>query len=93
VSNENFWRTAFTQPVNTPSQPFTIGTDVIVIEAQTEEVKDAAYKDGIAEAFGAEGWTANTAETSFRSAVFSSDKLQNNFDVTYMGMQLQSMMQ
>jgi hypothetical protein len=93
VSNENFWKIAFTTPLNTPSAPFTVGTDVIVIEASSETIKDDADKSYTSDFYAGGYWMYNAVDSDLRTVVFGSGKFVNNFESTYMGIMLQSLLQ
>jgi hypothetical protein len=78
VPNENFWNTAFTIPLNTLSVPFTLGTDVVVLEAVEETIKtdtDKEFVVGLYERFKQQ----NMDETDLYTAVTGSEKTRDKF--------------
>jgi hypothetical protein len=89
VPNENFWRTAFSIPVNTPSSPFTLGTDVVVLEAVEETIKTDEDKN-----FTSDLYTNfrqyNMDKIDIRTAVTGSKKTRDNFFLTYFKLQMLS---
>jgi hypothetical protein len=87
VSNENFWSTAFTIPVNTLSSPFTLGTDVVVLEAVEETVKADTDKDFILDIY-TNFKLRDMDENDIRTAVIDSKKTQDDFYATYLKLQL-----
>jgi hypothetical protein len=87
-SNENFWRAAFFTPLETPSEPLVIGDNVLVLYPREEIIKDEAETEGI-DAFYST-WVSSGAETSLRSHFMHSDKLDDQFFMTYMQYLIQS---
>ncbi|MDR0402412.1 MAG: peptidylprolyl isomerase [Treponema sp.] len=87
ISNENFWRTAFTIPVNTPSSPFTLGTNVVVLEAVEETVKTDTDRTLTFDLY-ANFRQYNMNEIDIRSAVTGSKKTRDNFLITYLRLQM-----
>ncbi|MDR0586558.1 MAG: peptidylprolyl isomerase [Treponema sp.] len=89
VSNENFWRTAFTIPVNAPSSPFTLGTDVVVLEAVDETIKTDEDKIPVSELYA--GFREdNMNEVDIRTAITGSEKTRDDFFLTYLKLQMLS---
>jgi hypothetical protein len=80
VQNENFWKIAFTTPLNTPSSPFTLGTDVVVLAATEETIQDDTAKGYISDFYANNTWLS---ESDLRAAVRASKKLEDSFFVTY----------
>lgn len=83
LRNENFWRIAFTTPLKVPSAPFTLGTDIIVLEAEEEKIKDDTEKGYISEFFANGYWLQGAAESGLGEAVSGSEKTKDNFFMTY----------
>jgi hypothetical protein len=77
VSNENFWRTAFSIPLNTPSAPFTLGNSIVILTATEEIISDEA-NSYIAD-FYTTGWIYNTLQMDLNSFFLESPKLENHF--------------
>jgi hypothetical protein len=80
-SNENFWRSAFFTPLETPSEPLVVGNNVLVLYPREEIIKDEADTDGIGDFYST--WVSSGAESSLRSHFMGSDKLDNRFAATY----------
>jgi len=79
-SNDNFWRTAFSTPLNVPSKPFTLGDTTIAVLTPTEEiVLDETSIENII-SFYTLGWMSNMTESELNAAILKSDKLENNFE-------------
>jgi hypothetical protein len=89
VPNENFWRTAFTIPVSTPSAPFTLGTDVVVLETVEETAKTDEDKGFMSELY-ANFRQYNMNEIDIRTAVTGSKKTRDDFFLTYLRLQMLS---
>jgi hypothetical protein len=89
ASNENFWRTAFSIAVNTPSSPFTLGTDVVVLEAVEETIKTDTDKSFTSDLY-ASFRQYNMNEIDIRTAVTSSKKTRDDFFLTYLKLQMLS---
>jgi hypothetical protein len=89
VPNENFWRTAFNVPVNTPSSPFTLGTDVVVLEAVEETTKTDEDKGFTSELY-ANFRQYNMNEIDIRTTVTDSKKTRDDFFFTYLRLQMLS---
>ncbi|MDR1507235.1 MAG: peptidylprolyl isomerase [Treponema sp.] len=82
IYNENFWHRAFTVPLDSPSAPFTLGTDVVILEALEETVKDETGKALTADFF-VRHRSDSINEADIRTAVTSSEKTRDNFLMTY----------
>jgi hypothetical protein len=80
-SNDNFWRAAFFTPLETPSEPFIVRDNVLVLYPRKEILRDAADTEGINTFYAT--WVSSGAESSLRSHFLNSDKLEDNFDATY----------
>jgi hypothetical protein len=89
IPNENFWRTAFSVPVNTPSSPFTLGTDVVVLEAIEETIKTNEDKVFTSDLY-ANFRQYNMNEIDIRTAVIGSKKTRDDFFLTYLKLQMLS---
>jgi hypothetical protein len=89
VPNENFWRTAFTTPVGTFSSPFTLGTNVVVLEAVEETIKSDTDKNLTSDLY-ADFRQGAMGRTDIRNAVTNSKKTRDNFFVTFLKLQMLS---
>ncbi|MDR2048121.1 MAG: peptidylprolyl isomerase [Treponema sp.] len=89
IPNENFWRTAFTVPVSVPSSPFTLGTDVVVLEAVEETIKADTEKSYVSDLY-ANFRQYNMNEIDIRAAVTGSEKTRDDFFLTYLRLQMLS---
>jgi hypothetical protein len=89
IPNENFWRTAFSIPVNAPSSPFTLGTDVVVLEAIEETIKTDEDKSFTSNLY-ANFRQYNMNEIDIRTAITGSKKTRDDFFLTYLKLQMLS---
>lgn len=81
-TNEEFWRAAFFGPLDTASEPITLGTFVAVLYPHSETIKDASETELIGTAYTAY-WLDSLTAQSFRQFFLSSDKLEDHFDDTF----------
>ncbi|MDR2028945.1 MAG: SurA N-terminal domain-containing protein [Treponema sp.] len=77
-SNENFWRTAFSTALLTPSEPLVIGDNVVVLYPLEETVKEESELENIKTTYTSY-WLSYYTEQSMRSYFLSSDKLEDRF--------------
>ncbi|MDR1466389.1 MAG: SurA N-terminal domain-containing protein [Treponema sp.] len=90
VSNENFWQTAFSTPLNTASNPFVIGNNVLVLYPTEEKPADETNAGYIETAYSSY-WLSYNMEQKIRSFFTTSAKLKDNFmDVYFKYLQPQS---
>jgi parvulin-like peptidyl-prolyl isomerase len=82
ASNENFWRTAFSTPLNTASNPFVIGSNVLVLYP-LEETPANETNAGYIETAYSSYWLSYTMEQKIRSFFTSNAKLKDNFMTVY----------
>ncbi|MDR2730999.1 MAG: peptidyl-prolyl cis-trans isomerase [Treponema sp.] len=81
-TNENFWKAAFSTPLNTPSQPIVQTSNVIVlfpteeIEADDNQIEDIILRYST-------DWFDNTLEQSLIVYFFNSPKMDDRFDAVY----------
>jgi len=76
-NNERFWQVAFSTPLNSPSSPVVLGSDVVVFypleetEANPEDIDliDMYYSY----------WLSSSAEEDFRSFFLNNEKLDDRF--------------
>jgi hypothetical protein len=81
-SDENFWKTAFTTPVNTPSEPLVQGGNVLVLFPAEEREAEASSIEGITSTYSSY-WLSYMAEQSLSTYFMNSDKLEDRFLETY----------
>jgi len=82
ASSMNFWKTAFSTPVKTPSEPFVQGNYILVLIPTREEHSDAEKIAAIRDNFS-NNWLASNTEQSTRSFFLNSDKLDDRFHDTF----------
>jgi hypothetical protein len=82
-SNENFWRTAFSTPLKTPSIPFVVGSNVLVIYPVEEKTAEESTVEAIESSY-ASYWTSYNAERSLRSYFLSNPKFDDKFMEAFM---------
>jgi parvulin-like peptidyl-prolyl isomerase len=79
VSNDNFWRMAFSTPLNTPSTPFTLGNSIVVLTVTGETPVDEATKNSTSDWYGM-GWMMyNALDADLNYSFTVSPKFENNF--------------
>jgi hypothetical protein len=76
-SNEIFWQAAFSTPLNTPSAPIVIGSNVVVLYPLEETEADSEDIDLINMYYSY--WISNNTEQDFRSYFLNNDKLDDRF--------------
>jgi hypothetical protein len=81
-TNENFWKIAFSTPVNTPSRPFVQGNNVIVLCPKEEIEADDHELDEINAKYSSE-WFFNTIEQSLIAYFLNRPKMDDRFDSVY----------
>ncbi|MDR0644116.1 MAG: peptidylprolyl isomerase [Treponema sp.] len=82
ASNENFWQTAFSTPLNTTSKPFVIGNNVLVLYPLEETPADETNAGYIETAYSSY-WLSYTMEQKIRSFFTTNAKLKDNFSDVY----------
>jgi hypothetical protein len=81
-TNENFWREAFSTPLNTPSNPLVLGNYVAVLYPLEETPEDEEAIDTIKTIYSSY-WLSYITNTSLRSYFLQSDKLEDRFYETF----------
>jgi len=76
-SNENFWQAAFSAPVNSPSTPVVLGTNVVVLYPLEETEASSDDIDLINMYYSY--WLSNNIEQDIRSYFLNNDKLDDRF--------------
>ncbi|MDR2419681.1 MAG: SurA N-terminal domain-containing protein [Treponema sp.] len=82
VSDQNFWQTAFSTPVATPSQPIVIGSYVAILYPVSETALDSTSIEAIESSYSSY-WIGNTMNQALRSYFLASDKLDDQFSDAY----------
>jgi len=80
--NENFWKKAFSTPVNVPCEPLVQGSNVFVFVPTEEIIADEAALKDIASRYSTQ-FLQYTANQSLKRFFMSYGKLTDNFDKTY----------
>jgi hypothetical protein len=75
--NENFWRIAFSTEINTPSEPFVQGNNVIVFFPTHEALADESAMENIYPRFLSN--LESEAERSLRTYFLNHDRMEDNF--------------
>jgi hypothetical protein len=83
ASDENFWRTAFSTPLNTPSSPLVLGNNVLVLFPLEESSADESVPGNI-ESLLSSYWLSYNAEQTIRSFFLNNEKLEDRFFETYL---------
>ncbi|MDR0637203.1 MAG: SurA N-terminal domain-containing protein [Treponema sp.] len=82
VSDQNFWQTAFSTPVATPSQPIVIGSYVAILYPVSETALDSTSIEAIESSYSSY-WIGNTMNQALRSYFLASDRLNDRFSDAY----------
>ncbi|MDR0663453.1 MAG: peptidylprolyl isomerase [Spirochaetaceae bacterium] len=84
VSDENFWRTAFSTPVGEPSQPVVLSGngDNIVLLYPEAELEDSAAAETSESSFSG-WWVANNIQQQITNTILSSNKFDDRFLSVY----------
>jgi hypothetical protein len=82
VSNENFWQTAFSTPLNAPSKPFVVGDNVLVLYPVEENDADKEVTDYIESSYSSY-WISYIMEQKLHSYFIGNGKLKDNFTDIY----------
>jgi peptidyl-prolyl cis-trans isomerase D len=80
--NTNFWKTAFSTPLDTPSSPLVHGNKVIVLlpDVQIDIDKERAEQFS---SFYSDYWLGSITEQSLQPFFMNSPRMKNNFWETY----------
>jgi hypothetical protein len=80
--NENFWKIAFSTPIDTPCEPLVQGS-VVYVFIPTEEIKAEEYSvENIASMYSS-SYVTYTADRSLQGYFMKNKKMEDNFDVVY----------
>jgi len=86
ASNQFFWQHAFSTPINTYSRPLVVGEQIIVLlpleETHSEDDEDFASMFNSYWSY----WLNDITNSAVRSMFMSSDKLEDRFEETFMGL-------
>ncbi|MDR1956834.1 MAG: peptidylprolyl isomerase [Treponema sp.] len=77
-SNENFWQTAFSTPVHTPSQPLVLGDTVAVLYPTEELAEEETSAEYIGTAY-ASYWMSSFINQNLRAYFLTNPKLDDRF--------------
>jgi hypothetical protein len=83
VSDENFWRIAFSAPLNTPSAPLVQGNNVLVLFPLEEISADESVSERIITLLSSY-WLSSNAEQTLRSFFLNNEKLEDQFFDTFL---------
>ena len=81
-TNENFWKIAFSTPLNTLSEPFVQGGNVLVLVPVEETEAEESSIEAIASTYS-NYWASETTGQSISTFFLKSPKMDNRFDKTY----------
>jgi hypothetical protein len=80
--NENFWKIAFSTPIDIPCEPLVQGS-VVYVFIPTEEIKADEYSiDNIASMYSS-NYVTYTTDRSLQGYFMKSKKMEDNFDEVY----------
>jgi hypothetical protein len=82
ATNENFWVTAFSTQIETPSRPVVQGSNVLVLFPTAEIEAEESLIEGIASNYN-EYWLSYTTEQSLQQYFLASPKMKNDFFNVY----------
>jgi hypothetical protein len=78
ASDENFWKAAFSTPVNTPSQPVVRESKVLVLFPTGETEAESESVEQISSLFNS-FWLSRNSQQSLYSFILNSPKLEDKF--------------
>jgi hypothetical protein len=80
-SNENFWKTAFSTPVDSPSRPVVQGSNVLVLFTKDETTAEESAIENIVSYYSS--WLMYMPNWIIQQYFMNSPKMENNFDEVY----------
>jgi hypothetical protein len=80
-SNENFWRIAFSTPLNTPSEPLVQGSNVLVLLPVEQINAEESYSEYITSMYPS--WINNIFEQSLQYYFLHNSRMDDRFWETY----------
>jgi len=78
ASNEDFWKVAFSTPVNTPSRPVVQGSNVLVLFPREETAAEESALENITSTFNSY-WLGYVAEQGLQQHFMNSPKMEDKF--------------
>jgi len=81
--NEDFWKTAFSTPLNSPSAPVVQGSNVLVLLPSEEIEAEASRQETVASNFSAD-WLDYLTGQSMRQFFLNSPKMEDKFNDVYL---------
>ncbi|MDR2758999.1 MAG: peptidylprolyl isomerase [Spirochaetaceae bacterium] len=82
ASNENFWRIAFSTPLQSFSTPFILGNNALVLFPLEENILEETAVESIASSYSSY-WLNSNTDQSIRNRFVRSERLEDNFWTTY----------
>ncbi|MDR2447878.1 MAG: SurA N-terminal domain-containing protein [Treponema sp.] len=82
ASNENFWQTAFSTPLNAVSKPIAVGANVLVLHPVEENPADETNAGYIESAYSSY-WLSYVMEQKVNNHFITSDMLKDDFFTVY----------
>ncbi|MDR0707387.1 MAG: peptidylprolyl isomerase [Treponema sp.] len=82
ASNENFWQTAFSTPLNAVSKPIAVGANVLALRPVEENPADETNAGYIESAYSSY-WLSYVMEQKINNHFITSDKLKDDFLTVY----------
>ena len=83
ATNENFWKVAFSTPVNSPSLPVVQGSNVLVLFPTAETETEESSIEGIASTYSSY-WLNNNTEQSLQQYFLNNPKMEDKFFDIYL---------
>ncbi|MDR0456687.1 MAG: peptidylprolyl isomerase [Treponema sp.] len=78
ASDENFWKVAFSTPVNTPSRPVVQGSNVLVLFPTEETEAEESVIEDITSSYNSY-WLGYVSEQAMRQHFMNSPKMEDKF--------------
>jgi hypothetical protein len=78
AADENFWKTAFSTPVRTPSQPVVQGSNVLVLFPNEEITAEESTVEGITSSINSY-WLGYVSEQAMQQHFMNSPKMEDKF--------------
>jgi len=78
ASDENFWKTAFSTPVRTPSQPVVQGSNVLVLFPNEESTAEESTIEGITSTINSY-WLGYVSDQAMQQHFMNSPKMEDKF--------------
>jgi hypothetical protein len=83
ATDENFWKTAFSTPLNTPSAPLVLGSYALVLFPLEENEADETVSQNI-ESLLSSYWLSSNMEQTLRSFFLNNEKFEDRFFDTFL---------